>query len=65
LLEFLTEECALPAAQVAERLWLDYQRGGRSDRPRMFEGYELSPPIHKRTAANAPRRQARHIVESS
>jgi hypothetical protein len=65
LLEFLTEEGAVPAAQVAERLWQDYQRGGRSDRPRMFEGYELSPPIHKRTANNAPRRQSRHIVESS
>ncbi len=64
LLEFLTEVCGLPAGEVAERLWRDYQRGGRSDRPRLFAGYELSPPIHQRKSTTAPRRQARHIVES-
>jgi radical SAM superfamily enzyme YgiQ (UPF0313 family) len=64
LLEFLTEVQGQPAAEVAERMWRDYQRGGRSDRPRLFDGYELSPPILHRKSAPAPRRQARHIVES-
>ena len=48
---------------MAERLWQDYQRGGRSDRPRLFADYELSPPVHNRTSARLPRRQARHMVE--
>jgi hypothetical protein len=64
LLQFLTLTCSLPGPEVAERLWQDYQRGGRSDRPRLFDRYELSPPFHHRKAAPAPRRQARHIVES-
>jgi hypothetical protein len=64
LLEFLTEVCGLPGTEVAERLWQDYQRGGRSDRPRLFEGYVLSQPIHHRASPKLPRRQSRHIVET-
>ncbi|MCA9067418.1 MAG: DUF4080 domain-containing protein, partial [Planctomycetaceae bacterium] len=64
LLHFLTQVRALPGSKVAERLWQDYQRGGRSDKPKLFEGYELSPPLHSRKSARLPSRQARHIVES-
>ena len=64
LLSYLTEVCSLPRPEVAERLWQDYQRGGRSDRPRMFDGDELSPPVHNRKSSRTPRRQSRHIVES-
>ena len=60
LLGYLTEVCCLPGQHVAEKLWQDYQRGGRSDRPRLFADYELSPPIHSRKS----RRQSRHVVES-
>ena len=65
LFEFLTDVRGLPGGEVAERLWQDYQRGGRSDRPKLFEGFELSPPIHQRRSPAAPRRQSRHIVESN
>lgn len=64
LLQFLTEVRSVPGPKVAERLWQDYQRGGRSDKPKLFEGYELSRPIHSRKSARLPRRQARHIVET-
>lgn len=64
VLHFLTEVRSLPGPEVAERLWQDYQRGGRSDKPKLFAGYELSPPIHSRKSTRLPRRQARHIVES-
>lgn len=64
LLDFLSEVRGLPTSLVAERLWQDYQRGGRSDRPKLFEGYELSPPLPHHRSSTAPRRQARHIMET-
>ncbi len=64
LLDYLTKVCSLPGPEVAERLWQDYQRGGRSDRPRFLADYELSPPIHTRGSRTAPKRQSRHIVDS-
>ncbi len=49
------------AQQVAERLWRDYQRGGRREKPEFLRGYALSEPISARTAApGLPKRQRRH-----
>jgi hypothetical protein len=64
LLEFLTKVRGLPGSEVAERLWRDYQRAGRSDRPGLFAGFELSSPVPRRNSSTIPRRQARHIVET-
>jgi radical SAM superfamily enzyme YgiQ (UPF0313 family) len=64
LLEFLTNDRGLSGSEVAESLWRDYQRAGRSDRPRLFAGYELSPPVPRHPSSRIPRRQARHIVET-
>ncbi len=64
LLCYLTDVGKFSGQDVAERLWPDYQRGGRSDRPRLFAGYELSPPTRQRKSVQLPRRQSRHIVEA-
>lgn len=49
------------AEEAAERIWRDYQRGGRSDRPPFLRSFALLPArprgAHK---PQGPRRQARH-----
>lgn len=63
LMDYLTTEGALPAEQVAAVLWRDYQRGGRSDKPRCLRPYldgaviDGSPRLV--VAPGIPRRQAR------
>jgi hypothetical protein len=48
---------------VAKTLWSDYQRTGRSDRPKFLLPYIAHTPIprNRQPAAAAPRRQARHL----
>jgi radical SAM superfamily enzyme YgiQ (UPF0313 family) len=62
LFEFLTRQRGLDAQTVANHLWADYQRGGRSDRPKVLEPY-VAPADTRRqrlTKQWTPPRQARH-----
>lgn len=64
VMQYLIEVKSLPAETVAASLWRDYQRGGRSDKPKCLRPYidasarMISPPpqVQERT----PKRQSRH-----
>jgi radical SAM superfamily enzyme YgiQ (UPF0313 family) len=62
LFEYLTEECGLACAAVAETLWRDWQRAGHREKPAFLAAYitnaEVPPPRGK---SEAPKRQARHL----
>jgi radical SAM superfamily enzyme YgiQ (UPF0313 family) len=62
---YLTQKRNLPAKEVAARLWRDYQRGGRSDKPHCLRPYieQADSDLRIQTAREvvAPRRQARHM----
>lgn len=64
LFEFLKSERGLDAREVATRLWSDYQRGGRHDKPGFLKSFlpkeELVPGQNNKTLL--PKRQARHLV---
>ncbi|MDB5289039.1 MAG: Radical domain protein [Phycisphaerales bacterium] len=65
MFHYLTEEIGHDAATVAESLWSDYQRGGRSDRPEFLKAYVPEPDRAARRQALtqvAARRQARHLA---
>lgn len=60
----LTERLGHAPADVAERLWQDHLRAGRSDRPAFLKPFLADAPIPRRGAQNdpaIPRRQARHL----
>lgn len=62
LLEFLISERGFDPKQVAESLWRDYSRSGRTDLPsflREFLPDTLAKPA-KRLSTTLPKRQARH-----
>jgi radical SAM superfamily enzyme YgiQ (UPF0313 family) len=64
LFTFLTQELGQNPAQVAQLLWEDYQRGGRSDRP-PFLLKHLPPAAMKVTRRNihpAVKRQVRRLA---
>ena len=64
LFEFLTEELYLDKKEVAEKIWRDYRRGGRHDKPFFLKDFlatEESLSIRKAISA-LPKRQARHLV---
>ncbi|HUA38646.1 MAG TPA: DUF4080 domain-containing protein [Candidatus Sulfopaludibacter sp.] len=65
LFEFLTHELRLDAKQAAERLWRDYQRGGRHDKPVFLKDFLPTEgtvmPLQKARAA-FPKRQARRLA---
>jgi radical SAM superfamily enzyme YgiQ (UPF0313 family) len=65
LFTYLTKDQGHDPAAVAQSLWCDYQRGGRSDRPPFLRPYlaaVASPrPSHPGTAAL--KRQARHQTD--
>ena len=66
--EYLTLERGLPAKPVAETLWRDYQRGGRSDKPHCLRPYitdvqKRNPPSVK--SESIPKRQARRQPDSA
>jgi radical SAM superfamily enzyme YgiQ (UPF0313 family) len=62
LFEYLTVESGLPAAEVAQSLWRDWQRAGRREKPEFLAGFlsgatpKTAPP-----ATAVPKRQARHL----
>lgn len=64
LFMFLTMECKLGAEEVAAKLWNDYRRGGRHDKPGFLKDH--LPPGEvagkSRSKAALPKRQARHLV---
>jgi len=64
LFEFLTVEIRQEARLVAPKLWNDYRRGGRHDKPAFLKDYlpedESKPEPKNRVAL--PKRQARHLV---
>jgi radical SAM superfamily enzyme YgiQ (UPF0313 family) len=64
LFRYLVEELGLNPEEVADKIYRDYQRGGRSDKP-VF----LRPHLKEEAATNAsvvrpitPKRQARHLA---
>lgn len=62
LFTFLVDELRLDRVSVAQSIWRDYQRCGRSDRPAFLVGV-IDLPIERRSAQSpAPRRQARHLA---
>ncbi len=64
LFEYL-RECGHDNHSVAERLYRDYQRGGRSDVPEFLRGHVPEPAHDARRRsieARVPRRQARHLA---
>jgi hypothetical protein len=64
LFEFLTDELRLDKKEVAEKIWRDYRRGGRHDKPIFLKDFlatDESPSIRKARSA-LPKRQARHLV---
>jgi radical SAM superfamily enzyme YgiQ (UPF0313 family) len=64
LFAFLTQESGRDPSTVANALWRDYQRGGRSDKPAFMREFL---PSAEATSAARPRsrakRQARHLVD--
>ncbi len=62
LFEFLTGEPGLGSKQVAETLWRDYQRGGRTDKPAFLKNFLPSGGNGTLKKPNLPKRQARHLV---
>ena len=67
LFEFLTSELALDKTVVANKLYEDYRRGGRSDKPGFLKDFisEDGRSV-KQSQSNSklPRRQARHMMTS-
>jgi radical SAM superfamily enzyme YgiQ (UPF0313 family) len=64
LFEFLTVETGQDPRQVAEKMWSDYKRGGRHDKPGFMKDFlpvEVAKPEAKR-GTKLPKRQARHLV---
>jgi hypothetical protein len=60
--EFLTREKGGDVRETAESLWLDYQRGGRSDMPPCLKPHVERTARPSRTPALIPRRQARRLA---
>lgn len=64
LFEFLTAECGIDARLAAEKLWSDYKRGGRHDKPGFLKDHlpTKQPDSKPRPVTTLPKRQARHLV---
>jgi radical SAM superfamily enzyme YgiQ (UPF0313 family) len=65
LFEFLTGELALAAPLVAQKLWRDYRRGGRHDKPTFLKEFlaaDDTAPSPGPSRMGIPKRQARHLV---
>ncbi|MCA9098147.1 MAG: DUF4080 domain-containing protein, partial [Planctomycetaceae bacterium] len=60
--EFLTEVQGHSQEFVAQRIWADYTRGGREDRPKFLKPFDLPAPEKSRAALRSlPGRQGRHV----
>jgi radical SAM superfamily enzyme YgiQ (UPF0313 family) len=65
LFRYLVDEQGRDAQTIAESLWRDYQRGGRSDRPEFLKPHIPEPDRSARRRSldtAAPRRQSRHLT---
>jgi radical SAM superfamily enzyme YgiQ (UPF0313 family) len=63
LFDYLTSELKLNAQGVAEALWRDYQRGGRSDKPSFLREFLPADAKPLQAQTQAPfKRQARHLA---
>jgi hypothetical protein len=63
LVRFAEEHRREGIAEFVRRIWRDYQRLGRSDRPAFFERYaSLEPPRERTIGRQGPDRQSRHRV---
>jgi radical SAM superfamily enzyme YgiQ (UPF0313 family) len=61
IFQFLKEEGRDPR-EIAEAIWQDYQRGGRSDRPAFLSQYVPVADTRAPARNNLPSRQARHLT---
>jgi radical SAM superfamily enzyme YgiQ (UPF0313 family) len=61
LMTYLTTDCGLPAKQVAEVLWKDWQRSGRVDRPPFLADFITESRAQTSQSRLGPTRQARHL----
>lgn len=64
LFEFLTTHAGVEPRQAAEKLWSDYRRGGRYDKPGFMKDYLPTEESKSelRARSGLPKRQARHLV---
>jgi len=63
LFEYLVSDAALDGEEIASKMWRDYQRGGRHDKPAFLK--DILPPntpaaLRSRGRSELPKRQARH-----
>ena len=65
LFAFLTEQLGQSKPEVAQIIWRDYQRGGRSDKPTFLREHlpEAVTPAQRPPRLAAQKRQARHLSE--
>src|SRR5206468_6215072 len=65
LFEYLTREKRLPPTRVANALWHDYRRCGRSDTPAFLRDYitDADAPVPGHDRKHGPKRQARHLAQ--
>lgn len=65
LFDFLTNNCSVDTTLLAETIWRDYQRGGRSDRPNFLAPHVAVADTRViRARKIIPSRQARHLLPS-
>ncbi|MDB6057379.1 MAG: Radical domain protein [Verrucomicrobiales bacterium] len=62
LFQYLTAECKLSPKQVAEGVWRDWQRCGRTERPPFLADYISETRAQNSQSRLAPARQARHMA---
>jgi len=64
--EYLTKPLGLDAAPVANALWRDYRRGGRSDKPAFLLDYikDENTTGPRRESSVRLKRQARHLAHT-
>ncbi|HXS69873.1 MAG TPA: DUF4080 domain-containing protein [Candidatus Polarisedimenticolia bacterium] len=64
LFEFLTVEMGQDPRHVAEKMWSDYRRGGRHDKPGFLKDHlpEQTITTEPKARPALPKRQARHLV---
>ena len=63
--QFLTEQIGLEKTEVAQILWRDWQRAGRSERPKFLREYIAEDKLKIVQRSVAPKRQARHLESAT
>ena len=65
LFQFITNELALNPRLVAEVMWRDWQRTGRTEKPNFLGEFVSNQDVQSARAKQlAPKRQARHLARS-